>query len=68
MPSMTAMNNTGSMVSRVAAELLLNQLRGGAVETRQILIKSELIPGKTTGLAPTMRKRARKRNAVQQDC
>jgi DNA-binding LacI/PurR family transcriptional regulator len=65
MPSMTAMNNTGSMVSRVAAELLLNQLQGGAVESRQILIKSELIPGKTTGLAPTMRKRARKRNVVQ---
>ncbi len=51
-PSMTAMNNTGSEVSKAAAELLLAQLQGREVEQTQILIQSELLPGRTTAPVP----------------
>ncbi len=51
-PLMTAMNNTGSIVSKTAAEMLLGRLRGDEVDSTQILIKSELLPGQTTALAP----------------
>ncbi len=50
-PSMTAMNNTGSVVSRTAAQILLAQLQGEPVESTQVLIQSELLPGQTTAPA-----------------
>ena len=52
---MTAMNNTGPLVSRTAAQMLMARLRGESVETTQVLIKSELIPGETTASAPLQR-------------
>ncbi len=48
MPFMTAMNNTGSVVSRTAAEMLLARLQGKPLESTHVLIKSELLPGQTT--------------------
>jgi DNA-binding LacI/PurR family transcriptional regulator len=50
-PSMTAMNNTGSMVSRTAAQILLAQLQGEPAESTQVLIQSELLSGQTTAAA-----------------
>jgi DNA-binding LacI/PurR family transcriptional regulator len=55
-PFMTAMNNTGPIVSRTAAEMLLARLRGEEVGSTQILIKSEPIPGQTTAPAPKERR------------
>ena len=49
MPFMTAMNNTGPSVSRTAAEMLLARLKGESVQSKHVLIKSELLPGQTTG-------------------
>jgi DNA-binding LacI/PurR family transcriptional regulator len=54
-PFMTAMNNTGSTVSRTAATMLLKRLRGDDIDSHQILIKSELLPGQTTAAAPKER-------------
>ena len=48
-PGMTAMNNTGSSVSKTAADMLLAKLMGYVVNQTQILVKSELILGWTTG-------------------
>ena len=45
---MTAMNNTGSIVSKTAAEILMASLKGNPIEQSQILIHSELLPGQTT--------------------
>jgi DNA-binding LacI/PurR family transcriptional regulator len=53
MPFMTAMNNTGSVVSETAADILLAQLMNRQVDSKQVLIRSKLIPGKTTGPVPT---------------
>jgi DNA-binding LacI/PurR family transcriptional regulator len=57
-PQMTAMQNTGSVVSKTAAEMLLAQLQGELVEPTQILIQSELIAGNTTAVAPEQRTRS----------
>ncbi len=52
LPFMTAMNNTGFLVSRTAAEMLLALLQGEKPDSMQVLIKPELIAGNTTGPAP----------------
>ena len=54
-PNMTAMNNIGPLVSHTAAQMLIALLRGESLEATQVLIKSELIPGETTALAPARR-------------
>ena len=51
-PKMTAMNNTGPLVSRMAAQLLLARLNEQAVNDMHILIQSEMLAGATTGSAP----------------
>ena len=48
-PNMTAMLNTGPMVSKTATETLLNMLKEEPLAFNQMLIKSSLIPGQTTG-------------------
>ncbi len=63
-PFMTAMNNTGSIVSRTAAEMLLARLRGDTVDSTQVLIKSELIPGQTTALAPETNRRTERQRST----
>jgi DNA-binding LacI/PurR family transcriptional regulator len=50
-PNMTAMNNAGPLVSRAAAQMLMARLHSEPITSSQILIKSELIPGQTTGPA-----------------
>jgi DNA-binding LacI/PurR family transcriptional regulator len=52
-PHMTAMLNTGPLVSKTATEMLLTQLNGGTLENNQILIQSEMILGNTTGPVPS---------------
>ncbi|HLY26608.1 MAG TPA: LacI family DNA-binding transcriptional regulator [Aggregatilineales bacterium] len=54
-PNMTAMNNTGPLVSQRAAEMLMARLLGEKLTASQVLIKSELIPGETTNVAPAQR-------------
>lgn len=48
-PNMTAMLNTGPVVSKTATEILLNMLKDEPLVGNQMLIKSSLIPGQTTG-------------------
>lgn len=56
-PQMTAMNNTGPLVSRTGAEILLKNLLNGKSDTLdqfdQIVVKSSLILGQTTGPVST---------------
>lgn len=53
-PFMTAMLNTGSLVSKTASEILLAELLGEPVENTQVLIPSQMIQGTTTGPAPVI--------------
>jgi DNA-binding LacI/PurR family transcriptional regulator len=52
-PFMTAMTNTGPLVSKTAASILIAQLMELKNECQQVLIQSELIPGMTTGPVPS---------------
>ncbi len=54
-PNMTAMVNTGFLVSKTASELLIAQLSGEPVENNQVLIRSKMITGTTTGPVPIIR-------------
>ena len=51
-PFMTAMLNTGFLVSKTASELLIAQLAGDLVQNNQVLIRSKMILGTTTGPVP----------------
>jgi hypothetical protein len=52
---MTTMVNTGSLVSRTAAEMLVRLLHDEIIERKEILVQSQLIPGGTTAVARTSR-------------
>jgi len=49
---MTTMLNTGFLVSKTASELLIAQLAGDLVQNNQVLIRSKMILGTTTGPVP----------------
>lgn len=51
-PTMTAMLNIGPLVSKTATTMLLRTLQGNPPESDQVLIKSSLIAGETTGPVP----------------
>lgn len=55
MPTMTTMVNTGSQVSRTAAEMLVRLLQDEIVDRKEILVQSQLIPGGTTAVARSSR-------------